>query len=166
MSRGFVKEEDQEEPIFIPPRAALPEQEVNYVTPAGLKQLEAERAELENSRKSLPTDNDSEYRRDLAVLEGRLRLLAERIHSARVIDRQSQPPDEVRFGAEVTFVQLPSTNPKVFQIVGVDEADISKGKISFISPIAQILIGKKVGNRAVLKLERQDRIFEITGINY
>ena len=53
-----------------------------------------------------------------------------------------------------------------YQIVGVDEADVSKGKISFISPIARLLIDKKVGDKAILKLANADRVFEIMEISY
>ncbi len=46
------------------------------------------------------------------------------------------------------------------------QAEIAKGKISFISPLARILLNKKIGETAILKLERKDRIFEILEINY
>jgi len=48
----------------------------------------------------------------------------------------------------------------------VDEADIAKGKISFISPIARLLTDKKVGEKAILKLAKEDRVFEIMDISY
>lgn len=48
----------------------------------------------------------------------------------------------------------------------MEEADISKMKISFISPIAKILIGKKVGEQAFLKLAKEDRVFEVMEIRY
>lgn len=44
-----------------------------------------------------------------------------------------------------------------YQIAGVDEADISKGKVYFISPITKLLTDKKVGDKAILKLEKEDR---------
>ena len=50
MSRGFVKEDDQEEAPFVPPRAALPDGVANYVTPRGLERLLAERMQLEEAR--------------------------------------------------------------------------------------------------------------------
>jgi transcription elongation factor GreB len=77
-----------------------------------------------------------------------------------------QPQNEVRFGTIVTLKIGDSTKLQQYQIVGVDEADISKGKISFISPIARILTDKKVGDQANLKLEKADRIFEIMEISY
>ena len=53
MSRGFVKEDDQEEAPFIPPRAPLPQGAINYVTPRGLHQLQQEKLRLESDRKSV-----------------------------------------------------------------------------------------------------------------
>ena len=50
--------------------------------------------------------------------------------------------------------------------MGVDEANISKGKISFTSPIAKVLINKKVGDKAILKLANESRVFEIVEIGY
>ena len=53
-----------------------------------------------------------------------------------------------------------------YQIVGVDEADIAKQKLSFISPIAKLLMGKRVGDKPMLKLAKEDRVFEIISITY
>jgi transcription elongation factor GreB len=83
-----------------------------------------------------------------------------------MVDLHNQPKNEIRFGAMVTLKIGDKTKLQQYQIVGVDEADISKGKISFISPIAKILINKKVGEKAVLKLAQEDRVFEIMEIIY
>jgi transcription elongation factor GreB len=55
---------------------------------------------------------------------------------------------------------------QIFQIVGVDEADIARGKISFLSPLARALINKKIGDNVTLKRDREDIVFEVTGITY
>ena len=57
-------------------------------------------------------------------------------------------------------------NIQTFQIVGVDEADISKGKISFTSPLAKVLINKLIGDKAILKRGQEDLVFEIIDIAY
>ena len=72
----------------------------------------------------------------------------------------------MRFGALVSLKIGNNTKLQNYQIVGVDEADISKGKISFISPIARLLINKKVGEKAILKLATEDRVFEIMDVTY
>lgn len=149
MSRGFVKEEDQEEAPVIPPRAALPSGATNYVTPEGYRLLLKEKKDLENTQKNLPQQNETERRRASMAIDGKLKLLVERLQSARVLDLQKQPQDEVRFGAVVRFKR--DQKELTFQIVGVDEADVKQGKIAFIAPIARALIGKKVGETAVFK---------------
>ena len=55
---------------------------------------------------------------------------------------------------------------QTFQIVGVDEANISKGKIAFTSPLAKALINKKIGDKAILKRDQEDLVFKIIDIAY
>ena len=166
MSRGFVKEDDQEEEPIIPPRAALPEGVTNYVTQKGLKQLKDERDALEKERAALSHADDREYRRAAAVIDGSLNLLNERISSARVLTPEDLDHDEVRFGAQVFYTI--DTNPKTlnFQIVGVDEADVKRLKIAFIAPIARAVTGKKVGDTVELKLGNEKRLIQIISIHY
>jgi transcription elongation factor GreB len=59
-----------------------------------------------------------------------------------------------------------SKSIQTFQIVGVDEANISKGKVSFISPIAKVLINKKIGDKVILKQAMKDIVFEVIDISY
>lgn len=93
-------------------------------------------------------------------------LLEERIAGARIIDPKEQTALEIRFGATVTLRSPESGKMQRFKIAGVDEADISKGKISFISPLARQLINKKAGDTIHLKTDRKDVIYEITDITY
>ena len=166
MSRGFVKEDDQEEIPFVPPRADLPEGVTNYVTQVGMNALLHEKEALIKERDTIDTTNEKDRRIALNHINARLQLLTQRISTAKVIDLKEQPQNEVRFGATVTLKIGATKQIQKFQIVGVDEADIAKGKIAFISPIAKILIHKKVGDKAVLKLAKEDRIFEILDIVY
>ena len=164
MSRGFVKEDDQEETPIIPPRAALPASVINYVTPNGMQQLKAEKEALEQERGNLTTDDEQQRRRDLAVLDGKMGLLVERIASARIINAKDQPQNEIRFGATVK-IKI-NGNLQQFQIVGVDEADVTQHKIAFVAPIATTITGKKVGDRVDFKLGPELRRIEILGISY
>ncbi len=166
MSRGFVKEGDQEETPIIPPRAALPNGVTNYVTPRGMQLLLNERTQLEQERATLPTTHEQQRRIELAVLNGKLDLLNERIASARILDPATQPKEEVRFGATVTYKIATSPTPQTFQIVGVDEADIAKRKIAFVAPIAVALTGHKVGEVVKFKLGGEIRQIEILKIIY
>lgn len=164
MSRGFVKEEDQEEAPIIPPRAALPSGQTNYVTPNGLKELKEEEGNLIADRAGINIENETERRRAKAVIDGKLKLLRERITNARLLELTDQPKDEVRFGAWVVLKQ--DGRKQEFQIVGVDEADVKKQKIAFIAPIAKAVTGKRVGDKIDFLLGKESRKLEILKITY
>lgn len=166
MSRGFVKEEDQENIPIIPPRADLPSGIVNYVTSFGYEMLMDEKELLQTELNTINTVNENERRIAVNFINAKLMLLQERIATAKTIDLSVQPKDEVRFGAIVSLEINDQKKPQTYQIVGVDEANIAKGKISFISPIAKLLLNKKVGEKAILKLNSNERIFKILSITY
>lgn len=168
MSRGFVKEGDQEEAPIVPPRAALPPQATNYVTPEGYQELLAERESLErayNNRQG----SDTEKRREAMLLDGKLNLLNQRIASARIIDPDEQPHEEVRFGATVELQNLngPAKSKSMqLKIVGVDEADLKQGKIAFVAPLAKAAAGKKQGDEFKLVLGDEVRQYKVCAIKY
>lgn len=166
MSRGFVKEDDQEEIPIVPPRAFLPDGVTNFVTPNGMKQLLAEKEKLTGEKSLLGNTSENEKRITLNYINARLQLLENRIATAKVVSLHEQPQNEIRFGAMVTLKQGQSEIIQTYQIVGVDEADIVKGKVAFISPFARQLINKKKGDKVVLKQAGKDVVFEITGISY
>jgi transcription elongation factor GreB len=166
MSRGFVKEGDQEEIPILTPRAHLPDGVTNYVTQVGMDELLDEKQMLLGEIENLDMTNENERRIASNHLNAKLKLLNERILTAEIIDLEKQSLDEVWFGATVTLKIDNGTKLQKYQIVGVDEADVSKGKISFISPIAKILMGKEIGEKAILKLASGNRTFEIIEIVY
>src|SRR5690606_36883914 len=151
----FVKEDDQEEIPMVPPRADLAVDVINYVTQVGMEELLKEKQTLMNERDHLDISSDKDRRIAVNFINAKLQLLNDRIVTAKIIDLCKQPQNEVRFRALVTLKIGDATKLQSYQIVGVDEADISKGKISFISPIARILTDKKVGDKAVFKLQKQ-----------
>ena len=150
MSRGFVKEGDQEEVPMILPRAFLPSGVTNYVTPECLRLLQDEMESLKEEWTAAGSNYVTKN-----YLDAKMRLLSERISSAVVIDTTKANPDVVSFGMYVRY------NDKTIRIVGVDEADASKGLISFISPIAKSLIGKKKGDKFEIKVPRGTETIEI-----
>lgn len=166
MSRGFVKEGDQEEVPMVPPRAYIPEGVPNYVTQNGMNELMEEKQSLIAERESLTSINENERRIAVNHINARLILLNKRIDGAVIVNHGEKTTNEVKFGAVVTLQTPGSDKLQTFRIVGVDEADISKGKISFISPLAKALINKKKGDKAILKLAKEDRVFEILEIAY
>ena len=150
MSRGFVKEGDQEEVPMILPRAFLPSGVTNYVTPEGLRLLHDEMESLKEEWTAAGSNYVTKN-----YLDAKMRLLSERISSAVVVDTTKANPDVVSFGMYVRY------NDKTIRIVGVDEADASKGLVSFISPIAKALIGKKKGDKFEIKVPRGTETVEI-----
>jgi transcription elongation factor GreB len=166
MSRGFIKEGDQEEVPMVPKRAYLPDGVTNFVTRAGMELLLAEKEALILERENLNIANENERRIAVNYINARLQLLNNRIAEARVVDPEDQPQNEITFGATVTLKNIASGKIQDFQIVGVDEADISKGKVSFISPLARALINKKSGDRITLNREKDEIYFEVLKIGY
>ena len=171
MSRAFVKEDAAgDEPLLIPPRAPLPAGATNYVTPRGMDLLRAEVKELEAERERvLAEPEDGERKRKLRLNQGRLNELADRIASARLVEREDPPPDRVRFGVSVTVLGLSGVNEgrhRVFEIVGVDEANPGQGRIAFAAPIAKALLGLRVGEVATLRTGRGEEELEVVSIGY
>jgi transcription elongation factor GreB len=169
MSRGFVKEDDQEEAPFIPARAVLPPGEINYVTPRGYEMLLEEKIAMETSISNLDLEEGKERRHALAILNGKLALLNDRLSSARILKPQDQSQDEVRFGALVSFKFLSGEQKgsiKEFQIVGVDEANIKENKIAFVAPLAKALTGKKQNETTEVFMAGKVQQLEIVSINY
>jgi transcription elongation factor GreB len=151
---------------MVPQRSYLPEGVTNFVTPAGMDQLLAEKQMLESEKNNLSSASENEKRIELNYINAKLQLLNNRIAEARIVTLNDQPQNEIRFGATITLKTEPSKNIQTFQIVGVDEADISKGKVSFISPIARVLINKRTGDKVTLKQAGKDIVFEIFTISY
>ena len=151
MSRGFIKEGDQEEIPRVPMRAYLPEGVPNYVTKEGLEALKEELKDLETERVKAGDNYIM-----VNYIGATMKLLVDRINSAVEVDLSKSNKDTVSFGAWVRY------NGRVVRIVGVDEADVNKGLISFISPIAKILIGKKAGDVIELKGSEKIKVEEVS----
>jgi len=166
MSRGFVKEGDQEDIPVVPPRAHLPDGTLNYVTQNGFEDLQQEQILLVNQRNDLIKESSEKNRIQINHINAKLHLLNGRIKSAKVVDITKQPKNEVHFGATVKlFEELEGSSP-TYQIVGVDEADISRNKVSFLSPISKALLNKKVGDFIELKTRNGVRELEIIAVDY
>ena len=140
MSRGFIKEGDQEEIPMVPPRAYLPEGVPNYVTKEGLTALNEELAILQAE---LAKAGDNYIMSNF--IEAKMKLLIGRINSAVEVDVSKAKKGIVSFGAWVRY------NGRVVRIVGVDEANVNQGLLSFTSPLAKSLMGKKAGEVIELK---------------
>ncbi len=132
-------------------RAYLPEGVPNYVTKEGLEALKEELKDLEAER-AKAGDNYIMVN----FLDASIKLLVDRINSAVEVDLSKSNKDTVSFGAWVRY------NGRVVRIVGVDEADVNNGLISFISPVAKMLIGKKAGDFIELKGSEKITVEEVS----
>ena len=164
MSRAFINEDQQTDTPFVPPRADLPKGLINYVTPYGMESLLEEKEELLEEMKKWNTGDDHGRLNAIKVLSIKLQMLENRIITANIIDIEKQDKSEVRFGSTVLLQIGRSVKTRTLQIVGVDEADLKKGKIAFTSPLAKVLMNKKVGQRAVLKLAQGESSFKVIEI--
>lgn len=132
---------------MVPPRAYLPEGVPNYVTKEGLDALKEELKSLEVERVKAGDNYIM-----VNFLDATIKLLIGRINSAVEVDLSKVSKDTVSFGAWVRY------NGRVVRIVGVDEADVNKGLVSFVSPIAKALIGKKAGD--IIELGKEGIVVE------
>ena len=99
--------------------------------------------------------------------EGRIKEIEGKLASAQVTDITSIPPSgKVVFGATVELLHLEDDKPASYQIVGDDEADIKQGKLSVYSPIARAIIGKAVGDVAVVTTPEGEVEYEIVAIRH
>ena len=168
VSKGFTKDDATDEPLVIPARAPLPAGATNYVTPRGLGLLRAELADLLHARaraQAAGGAGDLDATREATVLATRIGELEIRLASAAPVDPAAQPRGEVRFGATVT-VRAEDGTERRHRIVGVDEADAKAGDVAFVSPIARALLGKRIGEVAVLRMPRGEDELEVVAIRY
>lgn len=151
------------------------------MTPAGLQRLrtelkrikEVERPdnvrEIEVAREHGDLRENAEYhaaKDRQGTLDGRLRYLEYRIAHAEVIDPVSSTTDRVAFGATVTVRDADSDDDTVYAIVGEDEANADRGRLSIGSPIVRAMIGKVEGDTVTIQLPKGAREFEILNVVY
>lgn len=159
MSVAFVKEESAEaaSETLLPDRPISPHP--NLVTETGLKELERQLAEAREAYEAATTIEDvNERRRQSAGPLRDLRYFSERLRTAQPMPAPSST-DTVAFGCTVTFSR-DDGRVQTYRIVGEDEADPKTGSISYVSPVARLLIGKSVGDVAKMG----DQELEITRI--
>ena len=139
MSRAFVKESDGDAGEELPELSVSPHR--NLVTPAGLAQIEATLRRLEVE---LSTARAASDRATMARVERDLRYWSRRRSTAEVVPAVASP-GTVRFGSTVELGTSAGERAR-FTIVGEDESDPAQGRISYVSPLAEGLIGALVGD--------------------
>lgn len=148
MSVAFTKEGDLESTAAdLPDRPISPHP--NLVTAAGLAALETGLTEARAAYHAAQAAGDvQEDRTAMARATRDLRYFTARRASAQLMETPTDP-DRVVFGGQVTF-EREDGRRQTFRIVGEDEADPAKGAVSYISPLAQALLGKAVGDVAMV----------------
>ncbi len=145
MSVAFTKEDSAEtaSETLLPDRPVSPHP--NLVTAAGLKALELQRDEARAAYAAAQKIEDvNERRRQAAVPIRDARYFAQRVQTAQVVPAPAST-ETVAFGSSVTF-RRHDGRVQTYRIVGEDEADPKAGSISFVSPVARMLLGKAVGD--------------------
>lgn len=100
-------------------------------------------------------------------IEGRISEIEDRLGRAEVIDpAKLAAGGKVVFGATVQLVNVDSDEEVTYQIVGVDEADIKQGRVSFRAPLARALIGRTVGDEVTVPAPGGEQHYEILGVEY
>jgi transcription elongation factor GreA len=127
-------------------------------------------AAIAEAREHGDLKENAEYhaaREQQSFAEGRIAEIEGKLSNAQIIDVKNLKQDgKVVFGVTVIMADEDSGEESTYQIVGEDEADIKKGKISFSSPIARALIGKSEGDVVLVKTPGGDKEYEILEVKY
>lgn len=162
MNKAFVKESDQDDDDAPPGAPSLPPGTTNYMTRRGYEILRTELDQLvrderpklvETVRWAAGNGDRSENgdyiygKKRLREIDRRIRFLIKRLESATVVTPSDQEnTGQVFFGATVTVCDADGTDEQTYQIVGVDEANASEGRISWIAPLSRALLKAREGD--------------------
>lgn len=183
MSKAFTKEENNvEEPEVESSQQTPPKGVKNYITPAGARKLEAELHHLMTVERPKIVEvvswaaslgdrsENADYiygKRRLREIDRRIRFLTKRLDNIEVVDPEKRPQiDQVFFGATVSVMNDTTQKHSVYRIVGIDETDGTKGKISWISPVGKALLKAKTGDVISVKTPQGEIDLEILKIEY
>jgi len=152
----------------------------NYISPDGYKKLmnelnhllKNERPEVTKLVQWAASNGDRSENADylygkkrLREIDRRIRFLNQRLEASSVIDPLNINSKKIQFGATVKIIDETGLS-KRFTIVGIDEVDTTKGRISWQSPIGKSLIGKEVGDEVLVKVPAGELLFVIDSISY
>jgi len=160
---------------------ALPVDVKNYMTPGGFAALQEELRRLFREERPKIVEivswaagngdrsENGDYlygKKRLREIDRRVRYLTKRLESAEVVDpRKQQGLDKVFFGATVTYAHGDGTEHTV-TLVGPDEADLSQGKISWISPVARTLMKSRAGDTVELRTAAGPERLAVLSVRY
>lgn len=181
MSKAFTAQTRPDDETEEESGAALPAGVKNYITPAGYRRLKAEALRLlDKERPDLvkviqwaasngDRSENADYiygKRRLRDIDRRIRFLTKRLDAAVVVDpADREPTDQVFFGATVT-VRHGNGERRTYSIVGVDEANPSRGLISWVSPLARALLKAREGDVVTLRMPSGVEQIEVVQVQY
>ncbi len=181
MSKAFTKENDGAEDQDPGESDPLPANVKNYMTPTGLAALQEElRWLLRDERPRIveivswaagngDRSENGDYlynKKRLREIDRRVRYLMKRLDNAEIVDPKNQQGlEQVFFGATVTYIREDDTKLTV-TLVGVDEADLDRGKINWLSPVARALMKARVGDTVEVRTGSGAESLEIINICY
>lgn len=166
MSKAFTREDDLPDSTPTRPSASpLPPGAKNYITRDGAERLRAELNQLLEERSTAATAGE-EPQQKLRSLEQRILYLQRSLQSAVIVEPPAEPDGRVRFGATVTVRECRGGEESRYRIVGVDETDIDLGWVSWLSPIAKVLLNTRVGDRVRFKFSGREEELEILAVTY
>jgi transcription elongation factor GreB len=171
--------DDEDDEDGAPP---IPAGTKNYITPTGYKRLkdealhllDKERPEVVRVVQWAASNGDrsenADYiygKRRLREIDRRIRFLTKRLDLAEVVDptARDEDTDQVFFGATVTLADEDGKE-NTYTIVGIDEAEVTRGRISWISPLARALLKRREGEQVTFKAPGGDQVLEIVGVEY
>jgi transcription elongation factor GreB len=180
MSKAFTKEVEADDDLEPPEPAEAGPPAKNYITPAGHARLKAEFAQLwEVERPRLvetvawaasngdrSENADYQYgKRRLREVDRRLRFLSKRLDLAEVVDNAGRDHDRVYFGATVEYADRGGA-ARTVTIVGIDEVDPARGRVSWIAPIAKALLKAREGDVVTVRTPAGAEDIEVLSIRY
>ncbi|GAK33719.1 MULTISPECIES: transcription elongation factor GreA [Iodidimonas] len=123
---------------------------------------------IEEARAHGDLSENAEYhaaKEKQGLIEARVMELEDQLSRAEVIDPTTLKGDKVMFGATITLLDEDDKST-IYQIVGVEEADVKQGRISYSSPIGRALIGRSVGDEVEVTTPSGEKYFEIEKVDY
>lgn len=174
MNKAFVKETGDDDTLSLQPE--MPLDVKNYITPEGYQRLQNELLELVEVTRAhvLQSEQDGtnqtslefDPERTLREIDQRIHYLQTRLESAEIVDPSVHVDgDQVFFGATVTYKNKIGEQ-HVVTIVGLDELDPTHGKISWLAPLAQTLLGANEGDTVLLESPAGTEKLQIMHVRY